>query len=184
LQPAYPGRSDLPACLPELSNLQEGSYSEAGPLSDKDLMNRNFLIALAVIFLSAATSPLAAQDWRPPSSEMPSMPGMSELGGNWMGPRANWFAGVGSVAGVDAGALSAVGQARSGSPQAQVVHFNSGPLPVVSWQDRNSDGRADVVEIFRAGGVIIQVIDADYNGQANVMRVYDAGGALLREDRF
>ena len=147
-------------------------------------MKRNLLIALAVILLSAVASTANAQNWRPPSTEMPSMPSMNELGGNWMGARAAWFTGVAAISGVEAGSLSAVGQARSGSPQAQVVHFNSGPVPVVSWQDRNSDGRADVVEIFRAGGVIIQVIDADYNGNANVLRVYDAGGSLLREDRF
>jgi hypothetical protein len=52
------------------------------------------------------------------------------------------------------------------------------------WQDRNGDGRADIVEIFRGGGVIVQVIDADYDGQANVLRRYDSGGALLREERL
>jgi hypothetical protein len=147
-------------------------------------MKHILFAALAMILFPGAATLANAQDWRPPSADMPTMPSMAELGGNWIGANSAWFSGVGAVSGVDSGSLNAVGQGRSGSAQAQVVHFNSGPLPVVSWQDRNGDGKADVVEIFRGGGVIIQVIDADYNGRANVMRVYEPGGRLAREDRF
>jgi hypothetical protein len=50
------------------------------------------------------------------------------------------------------------------------------------WSDRNGDSRADIVEIYKSGGVIIQLIDADFDGSANVMRIYDAGGKLLRQE--
>ncbi|HUE95493.1 MAG TPA: hypothetical protein VMN39_02485, partial [Longimicrobiaceae bacterium] len=65
-----------------------------------------------------------------------------------------------------------------------VVRLSSGPLPIVVWQDRNGDGLADVIEIFRNGSVVLQVIDAEYDGQANVVRRYDATGGLIREDRI
>jgi hypothetical protein len=54
----------------------------------------------------------------------------------------------------------------------------------VVWQDRNGDGRADLLEIYRGSGVIVQLIDADYDGQANVLRVYAADGTLIREERL
>ncbi|HEX6070682.1 MAG TPA: hypothetical protein VFZ18_12680, partial [Longimicrobiaceae bacterium] len=66
----------------------------------------------------------------------------------------------------------------------QVVRFTSGPLPVVIWSDRNGDDRADIIEIFRSGGVIIQLIDADYDGRANVLRTYDSDGELVRQERL
>jgi hypothetical protein len=66
----------------------------------------------------------------------------------------------------------------------QVVRFTNGPLPVVVWSDRNGDGRADMIDIYRRGGVIIQVIDPDYNGSADVMRIYNPDGSLLRQDNL
>ena len=70
------------------------------------------------------------------------------------------------------------------SDQLQLARFTSGPLPVVVWSDRNGDGRADVVEIYRGGGVVVQLIDADYDGTANVLRIYDGSGKLLRQERM
>jgi hypothetical protein len=112
------------------------------------------------------------------------MPGMEELTGDWLGPRAAWFDGTAGITGVQSSQLRAVGEPRRGSRATQVVRFNSGPFPVVVWADRNGDGRADMVELYRTGDLIIQVIDADYSGSANVIRVYDASRRLLREDRL
>jgi hypothetical protein len=131
-----------------------------------------------------AATPADGQDWRPPTREMPAMPMMAELAGDWLSPRAAWFGGIQATAGVSPAQLRPVGEARRGTAQAQVVRFNSGPMPAVAWQDRNGSGRADMIEIYRGGGVIIQVIDADYDGFANVMRTYDSSGALLREERL
>lgn len=147
-------------------------------------MPRTLLMVLAMLLTLLATTSAEGQQWRPPTRQMPTMPTMSELSGNWMGPRAEWFSGVDRLSGIAPSQLRAVGQGRSGSAVAQVVHFNNGPVPVVVWHDRNSDGRADLIEIYRGGGVIVQVIDADYDGQANVMRIYDTTGALSREERL
>jgi hypothetical protein len=123
----------------------------------------------------------AQEDWRPPGTGMPDMPAMSELSGSdWLAPRAQWFRGI---SGVDAGALVAVGEPR-GSAVVQLVRFRNGPMPAVVWSDRNADGRADLIELFRRGSVVIQLIDADYDGNANVLRIYDASGALIREERM
>jgi hypothetical protein len=65
-----------------------------------------------------------------------------------------------------------------------MVRFMGGARPVASWTDRNGDGRADMVEVYRGGAVAFQLIDADYDGAANVLRVYDASGALARENRY
>ena len=124
-----------------------------------------------------------AQDWSPPSSQMPPMPQVGDLDAGWMSTRADWFSGVASLSGVAAAELSVAGEPRGAGP-AQVVRVTRGPLPIVVWQDRNGDGRADMIEIFRNGSVVLQVIDAEYDGQANVVRRYDASGQLLREDRI
>ena len=136
------------------------------------------LIALAVPGAAQAQQ----EDWSPPSREMPVMPRASELKGDWMGPRSSWFRGVDGVSGVAASGLQAVGEPRGGSAHTQIVRFTSGPVPVVVWSDRNGDTRADMIEIFRSGGIIIQVIDADFDGAANVVRVYDTQGKLLRQN--
>jgi hypothetical protein len=141
---------------------------------------------LIFVFLLVLCAPAVgrAQSWRPPSNEMPLMPRAAEIRGDWLGPRAAWFQGLDGVAGVGASGLRASGDARSGSEHVQVVRFTSGPLPVVIWSDRNGDDRADIIEIFRSGGVIIQLIDADYDGRANVLRTYDADGELVRQERL
>lgn len=147
-------------------------------------MSRTALLALGLLGLTLAARPAGAQEWRPPSRQMPTMPEISELAGDWLTPRNAWFTGVPSISGVQPGELRAVGQARSGSPLAQVVHFYRGPLPVVVWQDRNGDGRSDIIEIYRRGALVVQIIDADYDGLANVMRIYSSGGSLSREDKL
>jgi hypothetical protein len=139
-------------------------------------------VAAALLTLSVVSTPAHAQEWRPSSREMPSMPRAEELSGDWLSSRSGWFSGVQSISGVAPSQLRAVGEGRG--PTTQVVRFNNGPVPVVVWQDRNSDGRADIVEIYRGGGVIVQVIDADYDGQANVLRTYDSSGGLIREERL
>jgi hypothetical protein len=115
---------------------------------------------------------------------MPQMPQVADLSDEWMTQRSGWFAGAAPMAGVQPSALRISGEARRGSQAAQVVRASAGPLPVVVWQDRNGDNRADMIEIYKAGGVVLQMIDADYDGSANVVRVYDARGNLVREDRL
>lgn len=110
------------------------------------------------------------------------MPGVQELSGDWIASQSAWTAGVQAVASVSPSQLRPVAEGRGA--RAQVVRFNDGPMPVMVWQDRDGDGRADIVEIYRGGGVIVQIVDADYDGQANVLRRYDSGGSLLREERL
>jgi len=142
------------------------------------------LAGLALAGLAAA--PAQAQDvqWSPPSRTMPAMPTMAELGGSWRSSLDAWFRGLDRIPGVSTTGLRASGEPRRGSDQAQLARFTSGPLPVSVWTDRNGDGRADLIEIYRGGGVIIQLIDADYDGRANVMRVLDGSGTLVREERM
>lgn len=145
-------------------------------------MRRTITIVLLLLFVPALGA--AQATWRPPTTEMPTMPRAAEIRGDWLGPRAQWFRGLEEVAGVGASSLRATGEPRSGSEYVQIARFNSGPLPVVVWSDRNGDDRADIIEIFRSGGVIIQLIDADYDGRANVIRTYDSGGTLVNQERL
>jgi hypothetical protein len=145
-------------------------------------MRRLIFVFLLTLCLPAVGS--AQGDWRPPTDRMPLMPRAAEIRGDWLGPRADWFRGLDGVAGVSASGLRASGDPRGGSEHVQIARFTSGPLPVVIWSDRNSDDRADIIEIFRSGGVIIQVIDADYDGSANVIRTYDSDGELVRQERL
>src|SRR5688572_20720709 len=119
-------------------------------------MRRVLFLALGVLGFWSVPTQLAGQDWRPPSLDMPEMPQMTDLSGNWLDPRAPWFDGISGVSGVEARELGAVGEPRPGSSQAQVVRFSSGVLPVVVWSDRNGDARADIVEIYKTGNIIIQ----------------------------
>jgi hypothetical protein len=131
--------------------------------------------AVAAVTLVAA-SRLRAQEWAPPSSQMPQMPAMSALAGGWQGSVGAWFSGLG-----DLSAVRAMGDGGGARPR--MVRF-MGSRPVAQWTDRNGDGRADMVEIYRNGGLAYQMIDADYDGAANVMRVYNASGDLVREQRL
>jgi hypothetical protein len=57
-------------------------------------------------------------------------------------------------------------------------------MPVVAWSDRNGDGRADLIELYRNGTVVLQVVDADFDGSANVRPLPRRRGALVREERI
>jgi hypothetical protein len=141
------------------------------------------LAAVAAIAISAV--PAGAQDvpqWRPSTTEMPSMPTAAEMRGDWMSRLAPWFSGLETVAGVGVSGLRA-GAPRGGGP-ADVARFMSGPVPVVVMTDRNGDQRADMIEYFRDGRLVAQVIDANYSGQANSVRFYDTAGGLIREVRL
>lgn len=145
-------------------------------------MRRMIGVAAAVaagLSLVAFATLRAQESWSPPSSEMPDMPGSSALGGEWRGTLAAWFRGAGALDGV-----RAVGDGVSSARRARLVRFVGGERPVATWTDRNGDGRADMIEVFRDGAVAYQLIDADYDGTANVLRVYDASGALAREQRL
>lgn len=145
-------------------------------------MLRKICFVTAAMLLLVGVVSAEAQQWSPPTREMPAMPRMGEVSGVAQG--SAWFSGVGRVIGADPSSLRAVGEARRGSNETQVVRFNNGPIPAVVWQDRNGDGRADMIEIYRGATLAIQVIDADYDGTANVVRRYDASGTLEREDRL
>ena len=150
-------------------------------------MPRSFrvvLFAFALLLASASSVLAQGTDWRPPSRQMPPMPTRADLGGDWLSPRGDWFQGLDRVAGVAASGLRAAGEPTGGSGAIQIARFMNGPIPAVVWSDRNGDSRADMIEIYRSGGVIVQLIDVDYDGAANVLRVYDASGALLREERM
>lgn len=142
------------------------------------------LAFVAVLLSLTSVDTGHAQDWRPPSRDMPPMPQLAELTPSWMSARSDWFGGAATLSGIAASDLSVAGEPRPGSHQAQVVRVSNGPLPVVVWQDRNGDSRVDLIEIFRNGAVVLQVIDAEYDGQANVLRRYNDSGALLQEDRI
>lgn len=150
-------------------------------------MPRARLLALLCLLFGLG-APIAARaqgaDWTPPSREMPMMPRVSELSGDWLTPRAAWFRGVDGITGVASASLRGSGEARASNPVAQIARFSNGPVPVVVWSDRNGDGRCDMIEIFRGGGVAVQVIDADYDGIANVVRIYDTDGKLLRQNQL
>jgi hypothetical protein len=149
-------------------------------------MSRARLLALAGLSLLLAAPAVghAQGGWTPPSRQMPAMPRSGDLRGDWMAPRSAWFQGSEQISGVAAGNLRAMGEPRPGSEVLQIARFTSGPVPVQVWSDRNGDGRCDMLELYRAGGMIIQVIDPDYDGNMDVVRYYDAGGKLLREERM
>lgn len=136
--------------------------------------------AVAAGLSLVAIATLRAQDsWSPPSTQMPGMPASAALGGEWRGALADWFRGVPGLDGV-----RAVGDGVSSARRTRLVRFVGGDRPVATWSDRNGDGLADMIEVFRDGAVAYQLIDADYDGTANVLRVYDASGALAREQRL
>lgn len=152
-------------------------------------MLRRLALSFLALFAALVTAPelqgqAAVPPWSPPTRDMPAMPLMADLQGDWLTPAAAWFGGVEQLSGVSTARLRAAGEARAGSDRAQFVRFTGGPVPVATWSDRNGDGRLDMLELYRNGVMVIQVIDADYDGTANVMRVHDASGALVREERL
>jgi hypothetical protein len=145
------------------------------------MFHPRMLLPLVLLLLAPCIAGAQVPDWRPPSVDMPMMPTAAELQGDWRTPNAVWFRGVDAVSGAAVSSLRATGEAPAGG-RAQIVRYTNGPVPAVVWSDRNGDGRADMIEIFRSGGVIIQVIDANFNGRANVIRVYDSEGKLLSQN--
>lgn len=145
-------------------------------------MRNPVLLVLASCALAPAV--LHAQDpgWRPPSAQMPAMPAMAGLQDGWRSAAGPWLQGMTRVSGADAGGMRAAGESTGGG-RARFVRFLSGHVPVSTWSDRNGDGTADLVELFRDGARVVQVIDPDYDGSANVLRVYSPSGELLREER-
>jgi len=143
-------------------------------------MRRTYGIAAAVAALAvlAAVRLGAQQEWSPPSREMPQMPPSSDLSGGWRGTLAAWFRGT------DEGLAGIRAMGEGGGARPRMVRFMGGARPVAAWTDRNGDGRADMVEVYRGGALAYQLIDVDYDGTANVLRVYDATGALARENRY
>ncbi|HEU0053630.1 MAG TPA: hypothetical protein VFQ39_10650 [Longimicrobium sp.] len=138
------------------------------------------LVTLAAALLMAcAAAPARAQDWSPPSRQMPEMPTADQMSGGWRSSYAAWFGGSDVAVG---GVNAVAGGARGG--RALQVRFTGGVRPVAVWNDRNGDGRCDLMEVYRNGALAYQLIDADYDGNANVLRVYDASGAVARETRL
>jgi hypothetical protein len=132
---------------------------------------------VAVLMLATlATAPLH-QEWTPPTRDMPQMPASGELGGGWKGSLGAWFNGLG----VSVSDVAAHGEGGGARPR--FVRFTASMRPVEAWSDRNGDGRADMIEVYRSGALTHQLVDADYDGRANVLRVY-AGGSLAREERY
>ena len=141
-------------------------------------MKRNHVIAAAAagaVLLVIASRPARAQEWRPPTTQMPAMPASGEVNDGWAGGQGGWFiAGGGGVR----------ARAEGGGAKARFVRFSGGDMrTLAAWSDRNGDGRCDMVEVYRDGALAAQLIDPDYDGTANVMRVY-ADGKLLREERL
>jgi hypothetical protein len=135
------------------------------------------LVVLSVLALGAA--PLSTwQEWTPPSRQMPQMPASGELDGGWKGALGAWFNGTG----VPLDQVRASGE--DGGARPRFVRFTAQMRPVEAWSDRNGDGRADMVEVFRDGARAFQLVDTDYDGAANVLRAYGAGGTLAREQRY
>lgn len=122
--------------------------------------------ALGLLLVSATAA--RAQDWSPPSRQMPAM----QVGAGWQGSLASWF-----LPGTSLDAVRAQGEGG-------FIRFTAGPRPVAAWTDRNGDGRADMLQIFRGGAVAYQVVDADLDGSADVVRIYDQSGALASERRL
>jgi hypothetical protein len=134
------------------------------------------LVALSALALAAAPA-RAGQEWTPPSKQMPQMPAAAELDGGWKGSAGAWFGGTGVQ-------LDQVRASGEGGARLRFVRFTVNMRPVEVWSDRNGDGRADLVEVFRDGGLTHRLVDSDYDGTANALRVYGAGGGLTREERY
>lgn len=144
------------------------------------------LAGLTVLVFGAddAAAQQPAAEWSPPSTQMPAMPSMADLQGDWQSSLGGWFRGVDDVSGVSLAQMRATGETTPGSARAKFIRFSAGPRSAAVWSDRNGDGKCDMLELFRSGAVVVQLLDPDYDGRANVLRLYDASGALARETRL
>jgi hypothetical protein len=132
---------------------------------------------LLVLAALVGATPYRGQEWSPPSRQMPQMPASADLAGGWRGSLGSWFNGLGvSLAG-----LRAEGD---GGTRPRFVRFSFNLRPVEQWSDRNGDGRADLVEVYRNGALAFRLVDADYDGTANSLRAYDTSGSVAREERY
>ena len=142
------------------------------------------VLLLATALLAAPAGAQNVPDWAPPTTEMPQMPTADDLRGNWQASLAPWFRGLDRVSGLSTSDLRAIPEGRGPDNRALYVRFNSGHMPVAAWTDRSGDGRADNIEIFKHGRMVIQLSDSNYSGRANVLRFYHADGSLAREQRY
>jgi hypothetical protein len=120
------------------------------------------------LWLAVDAAAAAAQEWSPPSRQMPSMQQASDgsFTSRWLIPDPNRS-----------------GEIRS-SASSGFVRFSAGPRPVAAWSDRNGDGRSDMLQLYRGTAMAYQLVDADYDGTADVLRIYDGNGQLQREVRL
>lgn len=128
------------------------------------------------MFAWMATTAIAQPEWRPPVAALPAMPNQPTIAA-----LGAWGEGLTRAANVPTASVEVLLEGRSSQGAARVVRLRSGRLPVAVLSDRNGDGRADLVEIFRDGVLAYQVIDPDFDGRANVVRRYDPSGALVAE---
>lgn len=145
-------------------------------------MKRGLFLALLAGAALAAPDAARSQDWRPPSRQMPPMPDRGALQGGGASAAGAWLGSMAGASGTAAGEVRAAGE--GGGARAKFVRFTSGVFPIATWSDRNGDGKADLIELFRGGDRVYQLIDPDYDGTANVLRVYSPSGELLREERL
>lgn len=134
----------------------------------------------ALVLLAGRAS--AQSEWAPPTRQMPQMPRTADLGGAWRSAAGAWGASAQQLSGVALGSMRASGDPAPRSDQAVFVRFTGDARPVANWSDRNGDGRADMVELFRDGTTAVQVIDADYDGTADAVRHFDASGNPTRTE--
>ena len=140
-----------------------------------------FAAVLCVALVAVATHG-NAQDWTPPTRQMPMMPRMAEIPSGWQAGAGPWAASAQGLSGVSVAQMRAVGDAAAQGDRAGFVRFTGEARPVATWTDRNGDGRADMVELFRNGVLAVQVIDADYSGTINAVRHFDGSGKPTRTD--
>ncbi|MDQ3556835.1 MAG: hypothetical protein M3409_08670 [Gemmatimonadota bacterium] len=141
-------------------------------------------LAILVAAIFAAAAPGSAQEWTLPTRQMPAMPRMAEMAGGWQEGAGAWAASAQQLSGVSVGQMRAIGDAAPRGDRAGFVRFTGEARPVATWADRNGDGRADMVELFRNGVLAVQVIDADYDGRVNAVRHFDASGKPVRTTTF
>ena len=142
------------------------------------------LVGTLLLVLPTEAASQSRPEWDPPAREMPTMPLMAELAGDWRSTLQLWFRGVDRVSGVALAEITAAGEPGPARDRAHLVRFSGELIPVALWTDRNGDGRLDMLELFRDGAVAIQLVDANYDGAADVLRVLDPSGALLSQRRM